>query len=439
MNWWPFKKRSEEKQSIYSSVIGIGRAVYSDKNFETFSREAYQKNVIAFRCIDEISKNVSSIPWKLYRNLADGKPEEVTEHPIIDLLKRPNPEEGFSFFMLKLSAFLVLSGNSFIQRIVLDSGPNRGQPIELYVLRPDRMHFKISEDGKLLGYSYKINNKEQIWTIDPITLQGDILHLSTFNPLDDWWGMGAVEPTSREIDTSNEAKDWNKAILQNQGRPGLILSTAQNLTDQQFDRLELMLQQKYAGGKNAGKSMILEGGMTATPYGFSPAELEFLEGSREVARQICFGFGVPSQLIGIPGDTTYSNVREARLAFFETTVMFYLSLIKGELNNWIIPQEEDDLFLDFVLDDVPALSLKRDAIWQRAESSNFLTINEKRQMVGKPPVEGGDTVLISAGMLPIEFTSESISDGSVDQSKAMNHLRNQGIETEEASKLLGLS
>lgn len=439
MNWWPFRKRSEEKQGPNSAFIGMGKAVYSDKNFETFSKEVYQKNVIAFRCVDEISKTVASVPWKLFRKLGDGNTEEVTEHPIVNLLKRPNPEEGFSFFMLKVTAFLVLSGNSFIQRIVLESGPNKNQPSELYVLRPDRMHFKISEDGKLIGYSYKINNKEQTWFVDPLTLQCDILQLSLFHPLDDWWGMGPVEPTSREIDTSNEAKDWNKSILQNQGRPGLILTTTQNLTETQFDRLELMLQQKYTGGKTAGKSMILEGGMAAVPYGFSPAELEFLEGSREVARNICFGFGVPSQLIGIPGDTTYSNVKEARLAFFETTIIFYLSLIKGEINNWLIPQDENDLFLDFVLDDVSALSLKRDAIWQRAESSNFLTINEKRQMVGKPPVEGGDTVLISAGMLPIEFASEPITDGSIEQAKALNHLKTQGIETEEASALIGLS
>ena len=100
-NFWS-KNKSEQKESRTSGVItgsGHGGVVWTPNDFENFANEAYLKNVIAFRCIDEIAKSVSIAPWYQYEIGLDDKPEKVTDKddPINKLLRRPNPNESWAF------------------------------------------------------------------------------------------------------------------------------------------------------------------------------------------------------------------------------------------------------------------------------------------------------------------------------------------------------
>ena len=142
------------------------------------------------------------------------------------------------------------------------------------------------------------------------------------------------------------------------------------------------------------QELIIDGdqGADVKPYGYSPSDLEFTEGGRELARRIAFAYGVPPMLVGIPGDNTYSNQKEARQAFWEDTVVYYLNYFAQELNFWLFNDETN--YLSYSLDDVPALAPKRESKWKTAQDSDFLTINEKRVMVGLAETEGGDVILV---------------------------------------------
>jgi len=114
-------------------------------------------------------------------------------------------------------------------------------------------------------------------------------------------------------------------------------------------------------------------------------------------------------IIGIPGDATYANYREAREAFWETTVMWFLDYMRDELNAWVFPEQyaprvpqagrqamtlrrnAEGMFVDYNVDDVPAMAYKRDKLWDRAQKSDFLTVDEKREMVGMAKYEPGDS------------------------------------------------
>ncbi len=324
--------RKESQTAAIISSRGGGGVIWPERGYDNFAKETYLKNVTAFRAIDEVSKSVASVPWKQFRRLADGNREEVEDDGIAGPLKRPNPNESLQWVMLKLTAYLVMSGNSFVERVGPTSGPNKGKVKELYALRPDRFSLKTDlKSGRLSQYIYTVGGNKTKWDVDPVTGHADVLQLKAFHPLDDWWGAAPTESAAREIDTSNEATEWNKSLLDNQGRPGMIYTLVGQLGADQFDQLERYLREAHSGPQNVGKDLILTGerGTSAVPYGWSPTDMDFGEGDLRLMRKIAMAYGVPPMLLGIPGEATFANYKEARLAFWETTVFWLLNYIKG--------------------------------------------------------------------------------------------------------------
>ncbi len=438
-----FRKESRTTQ-VRVAAVGSGGTIEPVRNYENFARETYLKNATAFQAITCVAWNVSIPPWGLFKRLPDGNREQITDDPLVEVLKRPNPSESLAFLMLRASAYLAMSGNSFFERITQDTGPNRGILRELHALRPDRMKILVEPTtGQLRGYKYTVQGRSAPdFEVDPITGQSDVLHLKSFHPIDDWWGAAPTESAAREIDTSNAATQSNKALLDNQGRPSMIYTLIGNLGDDQFENLDRHIREVHSGPANTGKHLIVTGerGTKVEPYGWSPKDLDFNEGDLRLMRKISQSYGVPPMLIGIPGENKFANYKEGRLAFWESTVLFYLNYIRGELNNWLF-KRDDPLFYDYILDDVPALAPKRDMLWKRAEESNFLTLDEKRELVGKgkyePTDDPGSMIFIEASKIPISMATEGEGKEEEEEEKARQDLIEQGYSDDEVDDMLG--
>ena len=129
--------------------------------------------------------------------------------------------------------------------------------------------------------------------------------------------------------------------------------------------------------------MLLDGGLDWKPMGYSPADMEFLETRNAAAREIALAFGVPPQLLGLPGDNTYSNYQEANRAFFRQTVLPLVRKTSAALAGWLAP--EGGLAIEPDLEAVPALAAERDALWKRVTEADFLDEAEKRALLGLGP------------------------------------------------------
>lgn len=444
---WVINKFTKASRATSLITATSGRhAKWSEHDYEKFAKETYLKNVIAYRCIVEISQSVGAVPWGAFKELSNGQRELYPDHYTADLLKRANPNESFGYLMSKVAAYHVMAGNSFIEKITPKTGPNTKIPQELYSLRPDRMSILPGVGNKLVaGYEYTVNGQSQTWYNNVLTGRGNILHLKSFHPTNDWYGASVTEAAAREIDTSNEMVEWNKKLLENEARPGLVLTVIGGLSDKSFERLEKQLKEDHSGAQNAGNNLILEGnqGTKAEPYGWSPGDLDYIEGGREIARRICHAYRVPPQVIGIPGESKYKNYEEARLHFWEDTICSYLNFYRNELNAWLIEDERDkDVFIDYVLDDIPALVPRREIPWKRAQESDFLTINEKRELVGMEATDGGDVVLVPASMIPLDLAGQEIEnevmsdEGEDEEDDVRKKLRKEGYTEEEIDEMM---
>jgi HK97 family phage portal protein len=402
-----FKKQSQVVRLLVA--INSGQPVWTETRFDKLAEEGYNRNVYVFRCVNQIAQACGGIPWVLYRKR--GQTKEIEEHALLTLLQRPNPYQGQAKFIENAIAFLMLAGNSYIERV----GPASGAPRELYTLRPDRMLvIKGNNINPIGGYEYRVDGMKR--TLSPEL----ILHLKTFHPLDDWYGLSPIQAAARSIDQNNEAKAWNVALLQNGARPSGALVTEQNLMDDQFNRMKSEVEEKYASSKNAGKPMVLEGGLDWKQIAMNATDMDWLEGQKLSAREIAIAFGVPPELIGDSSNKTYSNYQEARQAFYMETILPLMDWLRDEFNNWLTPLFGDRLYLDYDRDEIEAIQEDRASVWARnieAVEKGVLTPNEAREAMGYEAHPDGDK--LGVAKQENEPNSEDEEESSDDEPKRL--------------------
>ncbi len=195
-----------KKESAVSGVMvhRPGAPVWTPRRYDSLADEGYRLNPIAYKCIRLIAVSTARLPWRV---LQGSQP--VDQHPILDLLARPCPQISGQSLREALFSHYLTAGNAYLEAVAGQTGPIK----ELYVLRPDRMKVVPGSDG-LRGYQYSVGGRQHRFGPTDLRGQSPILHLRTFNPLDDWYGMSPLEAAARAVDQHNEASAWNKAILQ---------------------------------------------------------------------------------------------------------------------------------------------------------------------------------------------------------------------------------
>ena len=398
------KPVQEQKNSNMMGYFGVGTEDAKIYKYQDLAKEGYLKNAIVYRCVNEISKGASAVPF-----IIKAGDQIVEQHPIINLLNRPNPLQSYSEFFNSLFGYVLLSGNAYILKV----GSELGQPKELHLLRPDRINIKGSGNAIPEKYEYIINGKvQQTFLVDQDNGFSELKHVKLWNPLDDYYGLSPMSAAAVEVDQFNMASKHNVNLLSNGARPsGAVIFKPQdesgfavNLTESQRQQLLTDLNNRFSGAGNAGRPMLLEGDFDWKEMGLSPKDMDFLNLKNMSATDIALCFGVPSQLVGVPDAQTYSNVAEARLALYEETIIPHLRKISSDLNEWLIPMFDERLTLEFDIDAIPALSERRRKIYENVTSAvreGIMTRNEAREIIGLEPVQGADDLYVSANLFPI--------------------------------------
>ena len=359
----------------FVALHGPAPANWSPGMQAALAREGFMRNPVVYRCVRMVAETAASLPFLLY----DGE-GEIGDHPALELLRRPNESQAGQAFMEALYSHLLVSGNAYLQMLAVS-----GVPRELHLLRPDRM--EVKEAGGVPVYEFGSGADRIALSAEGEAAQ--LLHLKLFNPLDDIHGLPPLNAAHMALDIHNAASRWNKALLDNSARPSgalvYLAADGANLTEEQFERLKGELEEGYSGASRAGRPMLLEGGLDWKAMGYSPRDMDFMQAKNGAARDVALAFGVPPMLLGIPGDNTYANFREANSALWRHTVLPLASRVAGMLSNWLSQHYRQSLRIDHDRDGVEALSGDRDGLWKRVNEAGFLTDAEKRQAVGYGP------------------------------------------------------
>ena len=355
------------------SLNQLGAANWSQRGFASLVQQGFAKNPVVYRCVRLIAETANRVPLRVSEN-----GQLVDDHPLLALLARPNGRQSGGELLEAIYAYLQTAGNAYLQAGVVD-----GAVHGLFCLRPDRVKVVAGADGWPMAYDYSVGGRTLRLGQETLPLPS-VLHLALFHPLDDHYGMAPLDAAQTSLDIHNAAGQWNKALLDNAARPSgaLVYSMAGgSLTEAQFTRLKEELETNFAGAGNAGRPMVLEGGLDWKTIALSPRDMDFIEAKHAAARDIALAFGVPPMLLGIPGDNTYANLAEANRALWRHTLIPLVLRVAGDLSNWLAPAFGGATITpDF--DGVEALAEDRAALWARVGDAPFLSDAEKRAMLG---------------------------------------------------------
>ena len=408
-NLFTTKKAIEKKEAPIVYYNSLGYDTTNKIAYEDLATDGYQSNAIVNRCINEIANNASRVKINLFRG-----EQELDNHPLLDLLYNPSPTLSQVEFFQSAFSYLLISGNNYMLSVSGDRTP----PTELYNLRPDRIRIRTGNRAMPQSYDYVLNgNIVESYEVDQATGNSKVKHIKLFNPLDDYYGMSPISACSVDIDQHNLANKHNVNLLQNGARPsGAVIFKPKDetgghvqLSDVQRDQLVSDINQRFSGTGNAGKPMLLEGDFDWKEMGLSPKDMDFIQLKNMSAKDIALVYGVPSQLIGIPDSQTYSNFAEAKLALYNETIIPLLDRFQGDLNEWLTPMFGEGLELRYDIDSIPAMAEQRKRVFESVVTgvqNGILTRNEAREQLGYETVDGGDSLLVPANLMPLNIASE---------------------------------
>jgi HK97 family phage portal protein len=356
----------------WSNWSGAGASGDWPQDYGAQLRAAILANPVGQRCLRLVCEGVGSATIRAVTA------ERTDAAAALALVRERSAGQGL---IETLASHLLLNGNGYVQ---IGHGAD-GRPVRLYALRPERVTVEADAQGWPVAYGYRAGEGSMRYTGEDGAGRTAIIHVKALNPADDHYGLGCLGAASGAVAIHNAATRWNKALLDNAARPsGALVHESPDgtaLSPEQFDRLKAELEGAFQGAANAGRPMLLEGGLSWQALSLSPADMDFVGLKAAAARDIALAFGVPPALVGLPGDSTYANYREANRALWRQTILPIGDAILGALSqglkDWF-----PGLELTIDMNRIPELVEERATLWEQVASADFLSPEEKRAMLG---------------------------------------------------------
>jgi HK97 family phage portal protein len=367
MKWFGWKSAGRgDPRPVLARGWSAYRGGDAPVGYEAQVRSAYLGNAIAQRAVRLVADGLGEAPLRV-------------SSPEVERLIRMR--SGGQALLATLAAQVLLHGNAYVQ--VLTDGT--GQVSELFALRPERVTAVTDAGGWPVAYAYTVGGRTTRLAAEDPDGRPEVVHIKAFHPLDDLAGLGCLGAAAGAIAVHNAAAKWNAALLDNAARPSgaLVYDSGDGaaLSADQFARLKAEMEAGFSGAANAGRPMLLEGGLKWQAMSLTPADMDFAGMRGASAREIATAFGVPPMLLGLPGDATYANYREANRALWRLAILplagTILAGVVQALHGWF-----PDVAASVDLDQVMALAEDRERLWAQVSAADFLSLEEKRAMVG---------------------------------------------------------
>jgi HK97 family phage portal protein len=421
--FWDFLRKQENDVAVAVPLnFDVGQATYPDASFENFASEGYGKSEIVHACIRELAVSAAAPRYYVQAPATDGGAVEVTSGLLYDLTTRPNPNSDWYSFIESLVTFLMVAGNSY----VLKERSRSGKVMALYHLRPDRVRI-IGGDHGAAGYIYSVSGTDYSLPVE------DVCHLALPNPGGDLYGLSPLQVLARNVNLDLNMTDFAKVYFQNAGVPSGLLKLKRRLnTQEEASVIRSRWRSQFGGRNNFHRIAILDEDADYVPMANNPKDMALPELHDLTESRICAVFGVPAILVGANVGlqrSTYSNYREARMAFHSETLEPMVSRILRHFNRNMFAEYPGNemLTVDWAqmrsgLDDREAMTTRVTGLF----AGGILTLNEAREQLGLEAVDDGAVRRIPSSVFEVgegAMAPIAVDEAPVEESLSIDTLK----------------
>ena len=355
-----------------------------------------------YGCVKILSEAIAELPLHTYKTTEDGGKVKAFRHPLYNILHdEPNPEMTSFAFRETLMSHLCLWGNAYAQ--IIRNG--RGEVMGLYPLLPNKMRV-LRDDRNRIVYVYNRTEGEAApGEAETVTFASeDILHIPGLG-FDGLIGYSPLSMARNAIGASIASDSYADRFFGNAAMPSGVLEYPGVLKDPQ--KISERWGGSFSGAVNAGKTPVLEEGMTYKPISISPQDAQVLETRKFNINEIARIFRVPPHMLADLEKSSFSNIEQQSLEFVKYTIAPWVARIEQGLKKSLLRPDEkaEGYFFSFNLEGLlrgdynsrmNGYAIARQNGWMSAND-----IRELENMNRIPAEEGGDLYLVNGNMLPL--------------------------------------
>jgi len=384
---------------------------------------AYMSSLWAYRCITIRGQNVAKIPLQVKTH--DGQFVDVDGRAV-----ETRPSKIASQHILQ--QFLGSGNTRLIRQTEYDMciwGHSFWEPSQEGIQRLSPWTIEIDKDEYgIQGYRQKLNGVTTAeWEAD------ELVYFYDFDPLDDTGTVSPLAMALRAIDVEISLADYVKAFLDNDAVPAGLLLSDEEIDENEKSRLELWWNKLFQGPQQRGRVGILGGGIRFEQLGASLGDLALSDLRREVRKEVCAAFGVPTTLALADDSANFATAREEHLGLYENTIIPALDLIVDTINGQLVPMFDRDLKVVMELSHITVLQAAKETLSSRLVSgfqAGVYSLNEVRELEGLPILEK-DLFLMNGELVPREQLGAPPSEDTEDEGGGFRSVTDDFLESDD--------
>lgn len=344
------------------------------------------------------ARNIAQIVLKSYRRISNTEREELSDHELAAVLRRPQPPP-LKLTRYRLFEHLVCSLGIYDNAFWLKVKPEGSDRLALVPAPPWRM--QILGSNWIRPDGYRLTGSRGDIDFAP----NQVVHFHGFNPLDTRVGVPPLETLRRILAEEESAGQWREQFWRQSGRQEAILKRPLDTpqwSDDARKRFKAEWEAMYAGTGGSGKTAILEEGMDLVPMSWSAKDSQYLEARKLTRAECAAAYYIWPAMLGVMDDSNYSVIAQVRPMLYTDVLGPTMTSIEEDIALQLVPDfpDTENVYCEFNV----AVKLRgsfeeQAAIAQAAVGAPYVTRNEQRARLNLPPVDGGDELVTPLNVL----------------------------------------
>jgi HK97 family phage portal protein len=346
------------------------------------------RTVVGFK-----ARNIASLQLKLYERKSATEQVEIYDDTMAELLRAPAWDTTAYNFMFAMVAdhavfdrALAYRHTDMEGRLHLVRIPPVFYTVEGSLSQPQRFRFK--------------NSGGDAWFMYP----DEVVYISGYSPDTFYEGVSPIETLRLIVDEERAAQRYRTAFFKNSARLEHVITRpvdAPVMDPAAKDRFWARWNAQHNGSENAGKTALLEEGMTLVPMSATAKDSQYVETRRMNFEEVARAYYINPAMLGVQQTTggSYADRTAIHRELYQDTLAPDLVQDSQEFTRQLLPVRGKRIYGFDIAGKLEGSFTEQNAARQQACGGPWKTVNEVRAEAGLAPVEGGDKLITPSNVV----------------------------------------